>query len=350
MPGRTLPTFTRADVAARNTKASCYMTIGRNVYDLTEFAADHPGGAELLFDYGGKDVEAILKDATSHAHSDAAYDVLDESLVGYLAEEEEEGEDGVSIPKPNGVSNGNGVKINPRTGMSCEEDLSRDTDYAADFRTHRFLDLSRPMFPQIWYGNFSKEFYLDQIHRPRHYKGGESAPLFGNMLEPLSKTAWWVVPAVWLPFDAFLVSVAAQGLDSGWKVFAYWTFGLLFWTLLEYVLHRFLFHLDYYLPDNRVGITAHFLLHGIHHYLPMDKYRLVLPPTLFVFFAALFWPFACAVIFWCWYGRVAVFAGSVFGYTCYDMTHYFLHHRNLPAYWRELKRYHLQHPLQLDNL
>ena len=43
-----------------------------------------------------------------------------------------------------------------------------------------------------------------------------------------------------------------------------------------------------WLPDNRVGITLHFLLHGVHHYLPMDKYRLVMPPTLF---AALQFPF-----------------------------------------------------------
>merc|ERR1712093_854608 len=33
-----------------------------------------------------------------------------------------------------------------------------------------------------WHVGFSKDFYLEQIHRPRHYKGGESAPLFGNFL------------------------------------------------------------------------------------------------------------------------------------------------------------------------
>jgi 4-hydroxysphinganine ceramide fatty acyl 2-hydroxylase len=82
-----------------------------------------------------------------------------------------------------------------------------------------------------------------------------------------------------------------------------------------------------HLPDNRVGITLHFLLHGIHHYLPMDKYRLVMPPTLFVALAAPFWKLAHAVIFWNWYAAVAAYAGGVFGYTLYDMTHYFLHHQ-----------------------
>jgi 4-hydroxysphinganine ceramide fatty acyl 2-hydroxylase len=52
---------------------------------------------------------------------------------------------------------------------------------------------------------------------------------------------------------------------------ASFVFGCIVWTILEYTLHRFLFHLDFYLPDNGVAITLHFLLHGIHHYLPMDK-------------------------------------------------------------------------------
>ena len=82
-----------------------------------------------------------------------------------------------------------------------------------------------------------------------------------------------------------------------------------------------------YLPDNRVGITGHFLLHGIHHYLPMDRYRLVMPPALFVLLAAPFYKLAQTVFYWDWYAAVAVFCGGVFGYICYDETHYFLHHK-----------------------
>ena len=81
------------------------------------------------------------------------------------------------------------------------------------------------------------------------------------------------------------------------------------------------------MPDNRFCITLHFLLHGIHHYLPMDRYRLVMPPTLFVVLAAPFWKLAHAVFFYNWYGAVAAYSGGIFGYICYDMTHYFLHHR-----------------------
>jgi len=101
------------------------------------------------------------------------------------------------------------------------------------------------------------------------------------------------------------------------------------WTskCLHFALTGLVLTLRRHLPNNRVGITLHFLLHGIHHYLPMDKYRLVMPPTLFVVLAAPFWKFAHAVILWNWYGATAAYCGGIFGYTLYDMTHYFLHHR-----------------------
>jgi 4-hydroxysphinganine ceramide fatty acyl 2-hydroxylase len=99
---------------------------------------------------------------------------------------------------------------------------------------------------QVWFGGFSKEFYLEQVHRPRHYKGGESAPLFGNFLEPLSKTPWWVVPMVWVPPVVYGMYLASEGFDSKLNQAAFWLLGIAIWTLIEYILHRFLFHLDEY--------------------------------------------------------------------------------------------------------
>lgn len=75
----------------------------------------------------------------------------------------------------------------------------------------------------------------------------------------------------------------------------------------------------------------------------MDKYRLVMPPTLFVALALPFWKVARTIIFWHWHAAVAAYCGGVFGYVCYDLTHYFLHHENLPLWYKQLKKYHLQH-------
>ncbi|KAF7512628.1 hypothetical protein GJ744_000889 [Endocarpon pusillum] len=361
MPGRMLPTLPRSDVASHNSSKSCYVTIGTKVYDVTSFLPDHPGGGDLIIEYGGKDVTQILKDELSHSHSEAAYEILDDSLVGFVATEPvmktviESSHPDEIIPLPpsangeaelrhNGVDSD--LKQRPvyaATGMSSAEDLSKETDISTDYKIHKFLDLNRPLFPQIWYGGFSKDFYLEQVHRPRHYRGGDSAPLFGNFLEPLTKTAWWVIPIVWLPPVAYGTYHGFKGLSATSEAVAYWFLGVFFWTLFEYILHRCLFHADKYLPDNRVGITAHFLLHGIHHYLPMDRYRLVMPPTLFIVLAMPFYKLAHLVFAYNEFAAIEVFSGGIFGYICYDLTHYFLHHRNLPSYYRELKKYHLQH-------
>ena len=361
MPGRTLPTLARSDVASHKSSMSCYVTIGTKVYDVTSFLSDHPGGADLIIEYGGKDVTDILKDELSHSHSEAAYEILDESLVGFVATDpvmktvvkSSHPDEIVPLPpsaagKAELLDDGVSGDLDQRpvyaaTGMSSAEDLSKETDTLTDYKIHKFLDLNRPLFPQIWFGGFSRDFYLEQVHRPRHYRGGDSAPLFGNFLEPLSKTAWWVVPMVWLPPVMYGTYYGFKGLSSTVDSVAYWCLGLFLWTLVEYILHRCLFHIDKYLPDNRVGITTHFLLHGIHHYLPMDRYRLVMPPTLFLILATPFYKLAHVVFAYNEYAAIEVFSGGIFGYICYDLTHYFLHHRNLPSYYRELKKHHLQH-------
>lgn len=359
MPSRTLPTLPTADVASHNTAKSCYVTVGTKVYDITPFLDDHPGGGDLILEYGGKDVKEIMEDEVSHAHSESAWEILDEHLIGFVATEKvmdavKQSDDPFSIvpmepsgkgmrelekqgaegevrargeAKVAGEENESANKaVYASTGMSSEEDLSRETDTMADFKRHKFLDLERPLLMQVWNGGFSKEFYLEQVHRPRHYKGGDSAPLFGNFLEPLSKTPWYVVPTVWLPPVMYGTYLAATHFSLP-VLAAYWILGLCIWTIVEYGMHRCLFHVDYYLPDHRAALTLHFLLHGIHHYLPMDRLRLVMPPTLFLVLATPFWKLAHTVFFYNWYAAVAVYCGGIFGYICYDCTHYFLHHK-----------------------
>lgn len=122
---------------------------------------------------------------------------------------------------------------------------------------------------------------------------------------------------------------------------AAWALGLVIWTILEYTLHRFLFHVDYYLPDTNWAMFAHFLLHGIHHFLPMDRLRLVMPPLLFFALETPFTNLAHAIF------PKALANGGISGafsmYIVYDCMHYALHHTRLPQYMAEMKRYHLAH-------
>src|SRR6478735_11786054 len=65
--------------------------------------------------------------------------------------------------------------------------------------------------------------------------------------------------------------------------------GVLIWSLVEYTMHRWVFH---YEPTSRWGKQFHFLLHGVHHDYPRDASRLVMPPIvsipLALFFCGLF--------------------------------------------------------------
>ena len=263
MPGRVLPTLPTSDVERHNTEKSCYVTVGANVYDITPFLEDHPGGGDLILGYGGKDVSEIMRNEVSHFHSEAAYEVLNEHLIGFVAKEpvikavveHDRPEDivpllpnkeGMEVLRANGVADqlGEGRKVYASTGLSGVEDLTKETDLKADYETHKFLDLNKPLLMQVWNGGFTKDFYLEQVHRPRYYTKGDSAPLFGNFLEPLSKTAWYVIPMVWLPPVAYGTYLAYNGLPSAFQTAAYWLIGLFLWTLVEYGLHRGLFHVD----------------------------------------------------------------------------------------------------------
>ena len=65
-----------------STASSCWVTRNGKVYDVTSFLADHPGGDDLILNFAGKDIGAIMKDPAAHEHSDAAYDMLDEFVIG----------------------------------------------------------------------------------------------------------------------------------------------------------------------------------------------------------------------------------------------------------------------------
>jgi 4-hydroxysphinganine ceramide fatty acyl 2-hydroxylase len=92
-----------------------------------------------------------------------------------------------------------------------------------------------------------------------------------EFFERLSYSTWWhvaVVPAIIILY-MFLNVEQWSGADP-LSVVILVGLGVLLFTLTEYVLHRFVFHAEWYLPDVRIVRMLHFFLHGIHHMLPND--------------------------------------------------------------------------------
>ena len=157
------------------------------------------------------------------------------------------------------------------------------------------------------------------------------------------------MPLVWLPIAAYFAQPWAASVGySPLACAAVLVAGLLFWSLAEYTVHRFLFHLDAAVPDAGGALLLHFLLHGIHHKVPMDRYRLVMPPVLFAALAAagyaLLSPVAAALaiappLFHALFGAVLV------GYVGYDLMHYSQHHVHFArgSYLGQMKSYHMKH-------
>ena len=75
--------------------------------------------------------------------------------------------------------------------------------------------------------------------------------------------------------------------------------GMLFWSLAEYLLHRFAFH---YINESKVVKKIHYAVHGVHHEYPNDKSRTIMPPIPSLLFSSAFF-----LIFWLVMGE-AVFA------------------------------------------
>lgn len=170
----------------------------------------------------------------------------------------------------------------------------------------------------------------------------ETIKIFENpFLDWCSKIHWTYPLIVWIPVLLFCFYKAYFSFQFDVAhVVMYFLVGLVLWTISEYLLHRFVFH---YHPTSAFGQRIHFLMHGVHHDYPNDSKRLVMPPIMSIlisipFFAAFYYGFDKGG------ASFAAFAGMVFGYLCYDMLHYAVHHAKWQnAYFEKLKKHHMAH-------
>lgn len=141
-----------------------------------------------------------------------------------------------------------------------------------------------------------------------------------NLLDKLSRVHPVVPLVIFIPAIAVLFALGQEGTPA-LEVIAWIAGGWVFWTLTEYWLHRLVFHFE---PEDGIGARLHWIIHGVHHDHPNDPLRLVMPPSVSVPLALVFWGLFHLVIG----GQSAdLFAcGFLVGYLVYDMTHYALHH------------------------
>lgn len=172
----------------------------------------------------------------------------------------------------------------------------------------------------------------------------ETVRMFNNnFLESLSRVHPSVPVIIYLPIIAYMLYLAVwQHQLYFLNIAGLFLFGILVWSITEYVLHRFVFH---FIPKSQFGEKIHFIFHGVHHDYPNDSRRLVMPPSVSILLA-LFFYFLFQLIL----GSVFIFpffAGFLLGYLFYDITHYAIHHFNMHSkFWLAIKNHHMKHHYQ----
>ncbi|NXX48600.1 FA2H hydroxylase, partial [Tricholaema leucomelas] len=190
--------FSAAEVRARCAQGSCLVRCRRRLYDLSGFVRLHPGGEQLLRRRAGTDVSAAL-DGPPHRHSANARRWLEQYYVGEMESGDEQ------VPRGwlrFGLCGLGGADLRPEcpgSGWGCHHSLLPQD----------LVDWQKPL---LWQVGYLGEKYDEWVHQPVD----RPIRLFhSDILESLSKTAWYVVFIVWAPVVLYLSWVSYTSLAQG---------------------------------------------------------------------------------------------------------------------------------------
>jgi sterol desaturase/sphingolipid hydroxylase (fatty acid hydroxylase superfamily) len=158
-----------------------------------------------------------------------------------------------------------------------------------------------------------------ELKNKPHTKGTKA--LFKNpVLERLTRTHIAIPLILFSTISTILIVYGInQGYINAVNAPLLFVAGLLAFTLIEYIMHRFLFHLQ---PKTDKQEKFAYTVHGVHHDYPKDKDRLAMPPPLSIVISALFFG-----LYWLIMGNLVYgfLPGFLMGYASYLWVHYMVH-------------------------
>lgn len=172
----------------------------------------------------------------------------------------------------------------------------------------------------------------------RELQDGTHVRLFGNpLLEALTVMSAPAFVALWAVLLPAILAVAIFTAPTVWSPLLILS-GVVAWTLMEYALHRFVFHFE---GNSAMVRRLVFIIHGNHHASPNDPLRNLMPPIISLPVGALLWVLSVSVLgpvgTWCFFGFMA-------GYVAYDLVHYACHQWPMKGRLaRVLKTHHMRH-------
>lgn len=124
----------------------------------------------------------------------------------------------------------------------------------------------------------------------------------------------------------------------------YFIGGLVFWTLFEYLAHRYIFHME---TSTKIREKIQYTFHGVHHEYPRDPERVVMPPVPSFLIGVAIIAIIRLII---GMPGFAIAAGFLTGYAFYALIHYSIHTRIPPKnFFGKLWMHHSYHHYKKDS-
>jgi sterol desaturase/sphingolipid hydroxylase (fatty acid hydroxylase superfamily) len=151
----------------------------------------------------------------------------------------------------------------------------------------------------------------------------------------------WMPMALFIPLGILLIALAQKTDPRGWAGVAAWIAGGAFlWTLIEYGLHRFVFHWTEVKEPWRTVASG---LHMAHHRSDEAAELILAPPFVSLVFGTIIFGILNLVV-WSFSRAALLEAGIFLGYLAYEWVHYSVHRfKARTPLGRHWKRHHLHH-------
>lgn len=177
------------------------------------------------------------------------------------------------------------------------------------------------------------------------YNKGQARLFKSQHLEVLTKTHPLVIWGIYVSIIIYMLYLSFSTFNYSLSYLLLIFFaGILFWSLFEYIIHRFIFHI---IAESDRAQRIIYIIHGNHHEYSRDKERLFMPPVPSLILSSL--------IFLAMYSLIGsnvfmFFSGFLMGYLLYGTMHYAIHTWRPPFKWmKSLWRNHHLHHYKNDN-
>lgn len=305
-----------------------------------------PSSIQVLAQHSGRAIDDLFWGATAtHKHSPAAHQLLQRFCIARL--------DGTPPTDPPAART---PLLDPAQPLAWQ--VGR---LGAHYSTwvHQPEAVAPPFFHSPFTERLSKTPWCDTSIAAFSATPRLSSAETLTLLHSFTHHPRYMVPCLWLPVTLACL-VAARSLPVP-LLLAAALGGATLWQLMEYAIHRFVFHRE---PCGYWGVTLHFLLHGCHHKYPTDALRLVFPPAVGATVALgvyctlrLVLPRVCTdefmerisahVLFDMARSQavaLGVLGGWIAAYVMYDCFHFAMHHGAVAgAYMLHMRAKHMHH-------